>query len=227
MKQILGETLEYFTVSKGDDEGLRALGEVWAKEKKNVSARTPPPIPSHPSFNPVPRTRSPPGLPPITELVARISEAQTSASLLTQVLQSTPQVEVPTNELVKEFADRCKAASRSMVAYISADPPPDEDTLTTLIETNEVLGGALATWRKVVNEAQKAALEAGRGRGDSARIVDVIDVGPGFLEEEHDRRGQGPPSPVSPVVSTRIPCVLWEGQGDRTRFVCSSRLFCW
>lgn len=160
----------------------------------------------------------------MSELVARIAEAQTSASLLSQVLQSTPQAEVPVNELVKEFTDRCKAASRSMVAYISADPPPDVDTLTTLIETNEVLGQALEQWRKVINSAQQAALESGAGRDESARIVDVVDVGnPAALEgvdgrevmhgastagpQADDRREVGdferPPSPVSPVVSLK------------------------
>lgn len=36
VRQILGETLEYFEVSKGDDEGLRTLKEIWIKEKKNI-----------------------------------------------------------------------------------------------------------------------------------------------------------------------------------------------
>lgn len=158
----------------------------------------------------------------MSELVARISEAQTSASLLSQLLQSTPQLEVPDNELIREFADRCKVASRSVVAYISADPPPDEDTLTTLIETNDVLGHAIEEWKKAVNGAQATTLDAARRRTensrqvDNNRIVDVADVGnPAYLEDSMQGRAvanesgmggvrrmeEAPPSPVSPVVS--------------------------
>ena len=40
------------------------------------------------------------------ELTARIAEAQTSAKLLEQVLQSTPQADVPSNELIKVYLPR-------------------------------------------------------------------------------------------------------------------------
>lgn len=121
----------------------------------------------------------------MSELVARIAEAQTSASLLSQLLQSTPQLEVPGNELVKEFADRCRAASKSVIAYISADPPLDEDTLTTLIETNDALGIALAEWRSVMSAAQMTQGDVGDAgvQDEDSRIVDMPDLG----------------SPVSPV----------------------------
>ena len=42
-------------------------------------------------------------LPPLEELVGRISEAQTSAKLLHQVLASTPKNEVLDNELIKVY----------------------------------------------------------------------------------------------------------------------------
>lgn len=233
VRQILGETLEYFEVTKSYDEYLKGLHELWSKEKKkNRATRTPPPLQtatpppgeyqSFPSSVGGSRARSPPGLPSMSELVARIAEAQTSASLLSQLLQSTPQLEVPDNELVREFADRCKSASRNVVAYISADPPPDEDTLTTLIETNDVLGHAINEWKKAVGAAQATTLDAARRRTenskqvDSSRIVDVADAGnPAYLEDSiqgravADESGMGgvrrmeeaPPSPVSPVVS--------------------------
>lgn len=225
VRQILGETLEYFEVTKSYDEGLKGLHELWSKEKrKNHAARTPSLLQTTPppgQYRPVPpppvggsRTRSPPGLPSMSELVARIAEAQTSASLLSQLLQSTPQLEVPNNELVKEFVDRCKSASRSVVAYISADPPPDEDTLTTLIETNDVLSLSLDEWKKAVNAAQITALEETRKREEGSRILDVADVGdPAYLVEERAvgaggsgmgevrRMDVAPSSPVSPVVS--------------------------
>lgn len=227
VRQILGETLEYFEATKGYDEGLKGLHELWSKEKKkNHALRTPPPLQTatpppgqYQSFPPSvghSRARSPPGLPSIPELVARIAEAQTSASLLSQLLQSTPQLEISDNELIKEFADRCKSASRSVITYISADPPPDEDTLTTLIETNDALGHVIDEWKKAVDAAQTTALEAARGRAENSRILDVADTGnPAYLEESAEGRavadesGMGgmrrteaaPPSPVSPVVS--------------------------
>lgn len=231
VRQILGETLEYFETTKGYDEGLRGLHELWSKEKKkNLVLRTSPPLQTAtpppgqyqsipPPMGPRP-TRSPPGLPPMSELVARIAEAQTSASLLSQLLQSTPQLETPDNELVKEFADRCKSASRSVVAYISADPPPDEDTLTTLIETNDVLTLALSEWKKAVNVAQMTALEEARRQGGDSRIVDVADIeNPAYSATAGERAvgvgesGMGevrrmdaaPSSPVSPVVSPTSP----------------------
>lgn len=233
VRQILGETLEYFETTKSYDEGLKGLHELWDKEKKkNHAVRTPPllqtaipPPGQYWSIPPPPvgggRTRPPPGLPSMSELVARIAEAQTSASLLSQLLQSTPQLEVPNNELVKEFADRCKSASRSLVAYISADPPPDEDTLTTLIETNDVLSLSLDEWKKAVNAAQMTALEEPRRREEGSRILDVANVeDPAYPVGSAEGRAVGvgesrmgevrgmevaPSSPVSPVVSPSKP----------------------
>jgi transglutaminase-like putative cysteine protease len=69
-------------------------------------------------------------LPPPDELSSRIEEARGSAGLLSQVVQSTPPSEVIQNELVREFADRCQSASRSIQAYMIAEnPAPDNDTM--------------------------------------------------------------------------------------------------
>ena len=97
-------------------------------------------------------------LPPPHELASRIEEARTSGKLLTQVVQSTPQSEILSNDLIKEFAERCREASRSMQAYINAEnPAPDEDTLLTLIETNDVIAAALSRHQHALLNARKAA----------------------------------------------------------------------
>lgn len=56
-------------------------------------------------------------LPPLEELVGRISEAQMSAKLLHQVLGSTPRNEILENELVKVWIS--VASQRSEVKYFS------------------------------------------------------------------------------------------------------------
>ena len=95
-------------------------------------------------------------LPPPQELASRIEEARTSSKLLTQVVQSTPPHEILGNELVKEFAERCQSASRSIQGYINADnPAPDEDTLLTLIETNDGLATALSKHQRAILQARK------------------------------------------------------------------------
>ena len=97
-------------------------------------------------------------LPPPHELASRIEEARTSGKLLTQVVQSTPQSEILSNDLIKEFAERCREASRSMQAYINAEnPAPDEDTLLTLIETNDAIAAALSKHQHALLNARKAA----------------------------------------------------------------------
>ena len=96
------------------------------------------------------------GLPPPHELASRIEEAKTSAKLLLQVVQTTPQSEIYGNELLKEFADRCQSASRSIQSYINSDnPPPDDDTLLTLIETNDQLALALSKHQRALLQARR------------------------------------------------------------------------
>lgn len=96
-------------------------------------------------------------MPPPEELSARISEAKNSANLLLQFVQSTPPVEILDNELMREFSQRCQNASGAMQNYIHAkNPAPDEDTLLTLIETNDELSVALSKHQRAILNARKA-----------------------------------------------------------------------
>lgn len=95
-------------------------------------------------------------LPSAVELASRLEEARTSAKLLVQVVTNTPASEVLDNELIKEFADRCQSASRSIQAYMIADDPaPDNDTMESLIDTNEQLQSALNQHQRTVLGARK------------------------------------------------------------------------
>ena len=101
--------------------------------------------------------RQPNSLPPPDELAARIEEAKTTAKLLSQTVQSTPVTGVPNNDLIKEFADRAASASRSIQGYIhSNNPAPDEDTLLTLIETNDHLSIAMSKHQRALLQARRA-----------------------------------------------------------------------
>lgn len=96
-------------------------------------------------------------LPNPDELASRIEEARTSAKLLTQLVQSTPPTELLYNELIREFADRCQSAGRSIQAYmIAEDPAPDNDTMLTLIETNEQLSLATTKHQRAILQTRKA-----------------------------------------------------------------------
>jgi hypothetical protein len=101
-------------------------------------------------------------LPGPVELAARIEEARNSAKLLTQFVQSTPPAELEDNDLIKEFVDRCRTGSRIIQGYIhSTNPAPDEDTLLTLIETNDEISVA-------VSQQQRAMLKARKLRASSS-----------------------------------------------------------
>ncbi|KAF2492051.1 hypothetical protein BU16DRAFT_529431 [Lophium mytilinum] len=172
--QIVRETLDALERDKAYDTNLNALFAMWRKEKGLMASA------GHPTQSFGPRTLNapawngggaPPGvqsesygrntrperaLPPPTELSARVEEARTSAKLLLQLVQSTPPNELLGNELVKEFADRCLAAQRSIQNYINCDnPPPDDDTMLTLIETNEQLSLAASKHQRAVLQARK------------------------------------------------------------------------
>lgn len=96
-------------------------------------------------------------LPPPHELASRIEEAKTTSKLLTQVVQSADRNEILSNDLIKEFAERCREASRSVQGYINAEnPAPDEDTLLTLIETNDGIAAALSKHQRALLNARKA-----------------------------------------------------------------------
>ena len=113
------------------------------------------------------------------ELASRLEEARTSATLLHQVVSSTPPDEVLQNELIKEFADRCTSATRSIQGYMSAsDPAPDNDTMESLINVNEQLQASLSLH-------QRAMLNARKQNEIGAWSADVADAAP----------PEGPPPP--------------------------------
>lgn len=106
------------------------------------------------------------------ELAARVEEARNSAKLLTQFVQTTPAAEIDQNELIKEFIDRCRTSSRLIQSYIHANnPPPDEDTLLTLIECNDEISVALS-------HQQRAMLKARKARGSTSPLSNSNGTGP-------------------------------------------------
>ncbi|KAI9750172.1 MAG: hypothetical protein M4579_006584 [Chaenotheca gracillima] len=177
VQQILRETLDAFEVDKIEDESLGPLLKMWQKEKEaanktqastqasnqgqsrnvNRGSSLPPTQHFDQQQNYFARTHKSRSLPVPHELVLRIEEAKTSAKLLLQVVQSTPPGEILGNELISEFAERCQSASRSIQGYMnSQDPPPDEDTLLTLIETNDQLSLASSKHQRALLQARKA-----------------------------------------------------------------------
>ncbi|KAJ4288562.1 hypothetical protein N0V90_011799 [Kalmusia sp. IMI 367209] len=171
--QILRETLDSMHKEKAYDTNLNTLFAMWTKEKKLMAEA---------AIRVGPRTLNAPpwqnqqvhggfgsgrggggggggsyqGLPPPVELAARIEEARTSAKLLLQLVQSTPANELLGNELVKEFSERCTSAQRSVQTYINCDnPAPDDDTMLTLIETNEQLSLAASKHQRAILQARR------------------------------------------------------------------------
>lgn len=182
VQQILRETLDNFERDKSADKNLAPLLEMWTREKVKIErvlsaavcdpysefedpklTDLQPQTSGRPIFFQGPRdhypapSRKPSNrLPSPEELASRVEEARTSAKLLTQLVQSTPPTELLNHELVREFADRCRAASRSMQAYMNAeDPTPDNDTMLTLIETNEQLSVAVSKHQRSVVQARR------------------------------------------------------------------------
>jgi hypothetical protein len=155
------------------------------------------------------RNHKPRGLPTPEELAARIEEAKTSAKLLQQVVRSTPTEEVLDNELIKEFADRCQSASRSIQNYIHAEnPSPDHETLLTLIETNEQLSNAMSKHQRALLTARKAA-NPGEG------TTPPVELGAGASENPFADTSQPPPNlqaPLQPEVASKQPPVATAQQ---------------
>lgn len=95
-------------------------------------------------------------LPDQVELASRLEEARTSAKLLEQVVMNTPPGEMLNSDLIKEFADRCLSASRSLQGYMTSEnPAPDNNTMESLIDTNEQLQTALNQHKRAVLNARK------------------------------------------------------------------------
>ncbi|KAL2838017.1 hypothetical protein BJY01DRAFT_38621 [Aspergillus pseudoustus] len=164
VQQFLRETLEALEIQRGWDEDLKPFIEMWKKEKSKMdkaynSSRSSNRrgTPSRQNSDQMFRVERTDSLPAPDELVARVSEAKTSAKLLMQFVQSTPPAEMLSNDLIQEFSGRCRRASRAIQNYIHAtNPPPDEDTLLTLIETNDELSVALSKHQRAMLQARKA-----------------------------------------------------------------------
>lgn len=170
--QILMESLDALERDKAYDTNLNTLFAMWRKEKEKMASAAKqfgPRTLRAPEWNGAPQqgghhsggrshSRT---LPAPVELAGRIEEARTSAKLLLQLVQSTPSNEILANDLIKEFSERCMSAQRSIQGYINCDsPPPDDDTMLTLIETNEQLSLA-------ASKHQRAVLQARRLQGTS------------------------------------------------------------
>lgn len=132
-------------------------------------------------------------LPEPSELAARIEEARNSAKLLTQFVQTTPQAEMEENDLIKEFLDRCRSSARLIQSFIhSTNPPPDEDTLLTLIEVNDELSVA-------VSQQQRAMLKARKARGAATpNSSNVNSPSPPSSEVASARNAARSPAPEAP-----------------------------
>ncbi|POR35059.1 Uncharacterized protein TPAR_04739 [Tolypocladium paradoxum] len=177
VRQILMETLDDFEHTKMHDENLGPVIQMWKKEKdkalKDYGGRKPPvgprpPTnpPRQPNQNYFAKAHSNYRLPDPIELASRLEEARTSAKLLEQVVMNTPPSEMLHNELIREFANRCLSASRSIQGYmVSEDPSPDNDTMESLIDTNEQLHTALNQHQRAVLNAKKQ-LGLGTGSND-------------------------------------------------------------
>ncbi|KAF4991771.1 hypothetical protein FGRMN_7611 [Fusarium graminum] len=168
VRQILMETLDDFQHTKSYDENLTLLTSMWQREKEEATRNsggpqqmmpprgynTPPANPH--SQNYFARHHTNGRLPDPIELASRLEEARTSAKLLEQVVMNTPPSEILDNELIKEFADRCSSASRSIQGYMTSEnPTPDNDTMENLIDTNEQLQTALNQHKRAVLSARK------------------------------------------------------------------------
>ncbi|KAK1148562.1 hypothetical protein N8T08_009569 [Aspergillus melleus] len=170
VQHFLRDTLDTFDAQRPWDEDLTLLLQMWRKEKTKLTRSNSgstwrsqsSPQPQGPRSNYFNIRQNNASLPPPDELAARVSEAKTSAKLLIQFVQSTPPAEYLENELIKEFSDRCRVASRAMEKYIhSTDPTPDEDTLMTLIEANDELSVALSKHQHAILKARKTMGQAG------------------------------------------------------------------
>ncbi|QPG93599.1 hypothetical protein C2857_001091 [Epichloe festucae Fl1] len=189
--QLLMETLDDFEYTRMDDQNLAPLVLMWKKEKEAAirkhGAKGPqPPIPPRPTMfmsppqlngghsqNYFAKSHSNNRLPGPVELASRLEEARTSAKLLEQVVMNTPPGEMLQNELIREFADRCLSASRSLQGYMVSDnPAPDNDTMESLIDTNEQLQTALNQHKRAALNARKQlGLGSGGGSNEDSPVM--------------------------------------------------------
>ncbi|KAJ5385516.1 hypothetical protein N7517_003427 [Penicillium concentricum] len=194
VQSYLRQYLDLLEQQRSWDEDLKPLLQMWSKEKIKafrglidpfpMNTIVPPQVPPrHHQQQPYSQSRAPANtLPNPVELAARIEEARNSAKLLTQFVQSTPPAELENNDLIKEFIDRCRSGTRCIQGFIhSTNPAPDEDTLLTLIETNDEISVALS-------QQQRAMLKARKIRGSSSPSSSNLNS----------------PSPTSPPVAPAV-----------------------
>ncbi|EYE99082.1 VHS and GAT domain-containing protein [Aspergillus ruber CBS 135680] len=203
-QQFLRETLEFMETQRSWDEDLATLVAMWKKEKERYNkARTFLSQQRSQNHFGAPRPAHGTILPPPDELAARVEEARNSSKLLLQIVQSTPPAEILENEIIAEFSHRCQTASRAVQAYInSTNPAPDEDTLLTLIETNDEISVALSKHQRAVLNARKAL--------GSASSQSPVESGEVAASSANARPVPAPPLPqrdmsVAPELSSPVP----------------------
>ncbi|TID18080.1 intracellular protein transport [Venturia nashicola] len=235
VQQILRETLATLYTDKAYDSNLTTLFTMWNKEQGATSPRPQNgasawPVPAAGGFGnnsnnqqqssrTQPRSQHVPeqenygrnqrehGLPPPAELAARIEEAKTSAKLLQQLVQSTPPNEIQDNDLIKEFSERCQTAQRSVQGYInSTDPPPDDDTMQTLIETSEQLSLAASKHQRAVLQARRAVASVSPPAQNAYAPPVGAPTGPSMAMGQNT----GYSSSTSPPSSTFVPNVALQ-----------------
>ena len=132
VQQITRETLDSMEREHYNDAGPKQLVNMW-RQMKGHGARIsgpatggpqpPPPAPGQDT-----RVFQRHQLPSPQELASRVEESRNTAKILMQLVQSTPIEEVLGSDLIKEFAERCQAAQRSIQGYINCDSPPPATT---------------------------------------------------------------------------------------------------
>lgn len=221
VQQIMRETLDSFEQGKKDDENLKPLLKMWEKEKKTMPKMQY----SGPSQAVAGRGmyqnnwqqgssqrahsngRPKYALPNPEELSGRIEEARTSAKLLIQLVQSTPPAELDNNDLIKEFAERCQSAQRSLHGYMNCtDPAPDEPTLETLIETNEQLSLACSKHQRALLGARRQTSQANVARQNAEVLYDRTNPDynarlPHQSQTQQPMASPSQPPPPNPVYS--------------------------
>ncbi|KXJ89419.1 hypothetical protein Micbo1qcDRAFT_165488 [Microdochium bolleyi] len=193
VNQIMMDTLDAFEHQKAGDEGLGMLIIMWQGEKQKALQKSggampfgwqPPSqhmqtrAPDPHSQNYFARQHAPRRtLPDPVELAGRLEEARTSAKVLHDIVANTPPQEVLGNELIKEFADRCLSASRSIQGYMSAtQPAPDHETMESLIDTNEQLQASMSLHqRAMLNARKQAGLMTPQGQDEPSPVTETND----------------------------------------------------
>lgn len=133
-------------------------------------------------------------LPPQHELVNRIEESRTVAKLLMQVVQSTSTADLSNNGLAREFAERAQSAQRSIQGYINCEnPAPDDNTLQTLVDTNDQLSLALSRHQRAILKARRSTGQyAGTGANEntSAALPSQQEHPNGYHMEQQQQQWQ-------------------------------------